>query len=33
MVGVAAVPDGLLVLLVLLAVDDLYPAFPGPRTP
>lgn len=33
MAGAGAVPDGLLVLLVLFAVDDLYPAFPGPRTP
>lgn len=33
MVSICAVPDRLLVLLVLFAVDDLYPTFPGPRTP
>lgn len=32
-VCVCTVPDGLLVLLIFFAVDDLYPTFPGPRTP
>lgn len=33
MMCVCAVPDRLLVLLVLFTVDDLYPTFPGSRTP
>lgn len=33
MIAVCTVPDRLLVLLVLFTVDDLYPTFPGPRTP